>query len=337
MQSPIISDYQSSYTLFSEIFENKKTPEEISNILQELTLENLQKNKIYSEHFVEIIAGAADAMREHAIQVECDKETFDVCGTGGSGNSKPFNISTTSSLIIASQDVCVAKHGNRAASSKSGSADVLEALQLNLAQTASEMSESLKTKNMAFLFAQVLHPAMKNIMPIRKKIGVPTIFNIMGPLTNPSNPTRQVTGVSKYEFVLPMAKILQKLGRKSAIVLFGEDGLDDATICGKTYFAQFTEEKPEIEEGYFSPEQFGFLPRIASEIKGGKDTTENTEILLNILNGTDTGAKRDIVLLNAGIAFYISRKTGSIEEGIALAEKAIITGDALKLLQTLQK
>jgi len=128
-----------------------------------------------------------------------------------------------------------------------------------------------------------------------------------------------------------------KLGRKSAIVLFGEDGLDDATLCGKTYFAQFTEEKPEIEEGYFSPEQFGFLPRLASEIKGGNNTAENAEIILNILNGTDTGPKRDIVLFNAGIAFYISRKTGSIEEGIALAEKAIITGEALQLLKKLQK
>jgi len=250
---------------------------------------------------------------------------------------KPFNISTTSSLIIASQNICVAKHGNRAASSKSGSADVLEALQLNLAQTPSEMSESLTKNNMAFLFAQVLHPAMKYVMPIRKQLGVPTIFNIMGPLTNPSNPMRQVTGVSKREFVLPMAKILQKLGRKSAIVLFGEDGLDDATLCGKTYFAQFTEEKPEIEEGYFSPEQFGFLPRLSSEIKGGNNTEENAEIILNILNGTDTGPKRDIVLFNAGIAFYISRKTGSIEEGIALAEKAIITGEALQLLKKLQK
>ncbi len=337
MKLPLITDYKSSYELFSEIFENKKTPEDITHILQELTLENLQKNPIYSENFVDIVAGAADAMREHAFAVESEKETFDVCGTGGSGNSKPFNISTTSSLIIASQNICVAKHGNRAASSKSGSADVLEALQLNLAQTPSEMSESLTKNNMAFLFAQVLHPAMKYVMPIRKQLGVPTIFNIMGPLTNPSNPMRQVTGVSKREFVLPMAKILQKLGRKSAIVLFGEDGLDDATLCGKTYFAQFTEEKPEIEEGYFSPEQFGFLPRLASEIKGGNNTAENAEIILNILNGTDTGPKRDIVLFNAGIAFYISRKTGSIEEGIALAEKAIITGEALQLLKKLQK
>jgi len=337
MQSHIISDYKSSYSLFSEIFENKKTPIEITNILTELSLENLQKNKIYSENFVEIVAGAADAMREHAISVHCKKETFDVCGTGGSGNSKPFNISTTSSLIIASQNVCVAKHGNRAASSKSGSADVLEELHFNLAQNSEEMSKSLEINNMAFLFAQVLHPAMKYVMPVRKALGIPTIFNIMGPLTNPSNPTRQVTGVSKKEFVLPMTKILQRLGRKSAIVLFGEDGLDDATICGKTYFAKFTEEKPEIEEGYFIPEQFGFLPRTAFEIAGGKNPKENAEIILNILNGTDTGPRRDIVLFNAGIAFYISRKTASIEEGIALAEKAIISGDAIKLLKKLQK
>ena len=336
MKSPLVSNYASSYELFTQIFENKIDTEEIKNILEELTLENLQTKQIYKNNFVEIIAGAADAMREHAIPVLCEKETFDVCGTGGSGDSKPFNISTTSSIIIASQNVCVTKHGNRAASSKSGSADVLEALKLNLSQTAPEMSESLKKNNMAFLFAQVLHPAMKHIMPIRKAIGVPTIFNIMGPLTNPSNPSRQVTGVSKKDFVLPMAQILKKLGRKSAIVLYGEDGLDDATICGKTYFAQFTEEKPEIEQGYFSPEQFGFLPRTPSEIKGGKNTTENAEIIINILNGTDSGPKRDIVLLNAGIAFYISRKTGSIEEGIALAEKAIISGDALNLLQKLQ-
>jgi len=337
MQSPIISDYKSSYSLFSEIFKNKKTPIEITNILTELSLENLQKNKIYSENFVEIVAGAADAMREHAISVLCEKETFDVCGTGGSGDSKPFNISTTSSLIIASQNICVAKHGNRAASSKSGSADVLEELHFNLAQNSKEMSKSLEINNMAFLFAQVLHPAMKYVMPIRKSLGFPTIFNIMGPLTNPSNPTRQVTGVSKKEFVLPMAKILQRLGRKSAIVLFGEDGLDDATICGKTYFAKFTEEKPEIEEGYFTPEQFGFLPRTAFEIAGGKNPKENAEIILNILNGTDTGPRRDIVLFNAGIAFYISRKTASIEEGIALAKKAIMSEDAIRLLKKLQK
>ncbi len=335
MKTPLISDYNSSYKLFTEIFERKKTPEELYSILSELTLENLQTK--YAKQFVSIVAGASQAMREHALPVQCSHETFDVCGTGGSGTSKPFNISTTSSLIIASQNIYVAKHGNRAASSKSGSADVLEALHCTITQTNKEMEQSLQKNNMAFLFAQVLHPAMKYIMPIRKKIGIPTIFNIMGPLTNPSNPTRQVTGVSKREFVLPMAQILQKLGRKSALVVFGEDGLDDATLCGKTYFAQFTEEKPEIQEGYFTPEQFGFLPRTASEINGGKTPEENATIITNILNGTDTGPKRDIVLFNAGIAFYIARKTGSIEEGIALAEKAIISGDAFRLLEKLQQ
>lgn len=319
-------NYQQTYQVFTDIFSGKTSTDEIEKILREVA----NRGETFEE-----IAGAAQAMRENAIPIYSSVETFDVCGTGGSGKNKPFNISTTSSIILASQGVCIAKHGNRAASSISGSADVLEELGIEISMSPKKMEESLKKNNMAFLFAQVLHPKMKEIMPIRKRIGTRTIFNLLGPLTNPSNPTRQVVGVSSKKMIEPMIKALQLMKKKSAIVLFGSDGLDDATICGKTFFARFSEEYPEIEYGYFTPEQFGFMPVETKKIIAGKNPKENSEIILNILNGSDIGPRREIVLLNAGIAFHQSRKTASIEEGIALAEKAIISGDALKLLQKL--
>ncbi len=319
-------NYKQSYQAFTDVFSGKTSADEIEKILRNLA----QQGETFEE-----IAGAAQAMREHAIPIHSSVETFDVCGTGGSGKNKPFNISTTSSIICASQGVCIAKHGNRAASSLSGSADVLEELGIEIFMTPEKMEKSLEKNNMAFLFAQVLHPAMKNIMPIRKKIGTRTIFNLLGPLTNPSNPTRQVVGVSSKTMIIPMIKALKLMKKKSAIVLHGEDGLDDATVCGKTFFARFDEENENIEEGFFTPEQFGFLPRTATDIAAGKNAKENSEIILNILNGTDEGPRKDIVLFNAGIAFHQARKTASIEEGIALAEKSIISGDALLLLQKL--
>lgn len=320
--------FQESYSTFSNIFLGKYSDIEIEKILRTLS----QQGETFEE-----IAGAAKAMRESALLVPCSKETFDVCGTGGSGSSKPFNISTTSALILASQGVCTAKHGNRKASSCSGSADVLEELGIRITQTPEEMSASLEKNNMAFLFAQVLHPKMKDIMPIRKKIGTKTIFNLLGPLTNPSNPTRQVVGVSSKQMLEPMAKALQLIGKKSSIVLHGEDGLDDATITGKTFFARFTSPQGVIETGEFSPQDFGLIPCSARTIQSGNNPAENAEIINNILNGSDAGPRRDIVLLNAGVGFRESQKTASIEEGIALAEKAIINGDAFRLLKTLQK
>lgn len=320
--------YQEAYQTFSEIFSGKKSATEIEKIL--LSIE--KKGETFEE-----IAGAAQAMRENALTVSSETETFDVCGTGGSGKNKPFNVSTTVAFVIASQGICMAKHGNRAASSSSGSADVLEELGINIVSTPQEMEQSLKRNSMAFLFAQVLHPAMKTIMPIRKKIGEKTIFNLLGPLTNPSNPSKQVVGVSSKKNIIPMIKALKLIGKKSAIVLHGEDGLDDATICGKTFFARFSEISPEIEEGIFTPEQFGFLPASSADIVAGKNPYESSQIILNILQGKENGARRDIILLNAGIAFHISGKTASIEEGIALAEKAIISGEAFAVLENLRK
>lgn len=321
------SFFLETYNDIKEIFEGKKSAEEIKKYLYE----SAQKGETMAQ-----IAGAAKAMAEQALAVECRHETFDVCGTGGSGKSKPFNISTTTAIILASQGVRIAKHGNRKASSVSGSADVLEALGMELPTSVQEMENDIQHKGMAFLFAQVLHPKMKDLMPIRKSLGIRTIFNLLGPLTNPSHPSRQVVGVSSQNLLLPMAQVLRAFKKKSAIVLWGENGLDDATITGKTYFARFEHPEGEIETGSFCPEDFGLLSRSEHEIAGGKNPEENAQIILDILEGKDTGAKRDIVLLNSGIAFRECKKTAGIEEGIALAEKAIFSGDALAMLYRLQ-
>lgn len=318
--------FEESYQIFSDIFDGKKTEDEIESLLRALA-----KN---GETFEEI-AGAAKAMQEHAISISPNKETFDVCGTGGSSTAKTFNVSTTVSLVLASQGVCIAKHGNRAASSQSGSADVLEALGMNIAITPEEITKNLQEKNIAFLFAQTLHPAMKHIMPIRKKIGTRTIFNMVGPLTNPTNPSKQVVGVSSQSLLDPMIQALQILGKKTAMVLWGEDGLDEATIRGKTHY-KLLHSDGTISSGIIIPEQFGIRSLQENQTIRGGNPEENAQIIREILEGKNEGAERDIVLLNAGIAFYVSQKTGSIEEGIALAEKAIITKDALKILHSLQ-
>ena len=279
-------------------------------------------------------------MQKFSLPIEISEqfgETFDVCGTGGSGQAKTFNLSTTVAFVMAAGAVITAKHGNRKASSQSGSADVLEYLNIEISLSPEKMKQNLEEKKMSFLFAQVLHPAMKYVMPVRKKLGRRTIFNFMGPLTNPSNPSKQLVGVSEKNLVLPMAKILKKLGKKSAMVVFGEDGLDEITLTGKTYFAKFLENS-EISTGEILPEDFGFSPVKHSEISGGTPQ-QNAEIITGIFSGNPefSGAKKDILLLNAGFGFYISGKTSSPEEGITLAREIIDSGKAQKLLESFQK
>lgn len=318
-------NFSKSYEVFTDIFEGKKTSEEIEDILRELS----SRGETFEE-----IAGAAKAMKEHAIPVSLPFETFDVCGTGGSNTAKTFNISTTVAIILASADIKIAKHGNRAASSKSGSADVLEALGIKVSITPKEMEENIKKNNLSFLFAQILHPKMKEIMPIRKKIGTRTIFNLLGPLTNPSNPSRQVVGVSDKKFLYPIAKALCLLEKKSAIVLWGEDGLDEATIRGKTYFITLNESGI-TKEGFFTPEEFGLKTIYKEEKIEGGTPEENAKIITSILKNEKKGYEKDIVLFNAGIAFWIAEKTSSIKEGINLAEKQIASNDAYNFLKTL--
>lgn len=312
--------------IFTEIFSGTYPSDQLETLLRELH----RKGETFEE-----ICGAAQAMKNFAIPVDTTKEVFDVCGTGGSGTAKTFNISTTVSIILAAGGVPMAKHGNRAASSLSGSADVLEELGIDLTDTPDQMAKNIEEKNIAFLFAQVLHPAMKYVMPVRKKIGTRTIFNILGPLTNPADPTRQLVGVSDKKNLEPVAKALQLMGKKSAVVVSGEDGLDEVTLTGKTFFARFDEIFPEIETGSWMPEQFGFIPVSYEKISGG-DAKQNAEIIQKIFSGDLHDAKKDIVLFNAGVAFYAAKKTASIEEGISLSAEIIERGMAMEKLEEMQ-
>lgn len=318
-------NFQESYELFQEIFAGKISEKNLEKILRDLS----EKGESFEE-----IAGAAKAMKESAIPVETSEESFDVCGTGGSGNAKTFNLSTTVSIVLASLGIKIAKHGNRAASSKSGSADVLEELGISLADTPEQMSEKISSQNIAFLFAQKLHPAMKFVMPVRKKIGTRTIFNLLGPLTNPANPVAQIVGVSDKKFLEPIARALQLMGKKSAIVVCGSDGLDEVTLTGKTFFAKFCNNN-EIETGEICPEQFGMIPVHHEKISGG-GAKQNAKIITEIFSGKISGPKKDIVLLNCAVALEIFGKSGSIEEGIAMANEAIISGKALAKLEQMQ-
>lgn len=319
--------YNETYTLFQEIFSGRIDEEKIEEILRNLS----EKGESFEE-----IAGAAKAMKQSATPVNPNTTAvFDVCGTGGSGNAKTFNLSTTVSIVLASLGVPIAKHGNRAASSKSGSADVLEELGISLADRPEKMAEKIDAQNIAFLFAQTLHPAMKNIMPLRKKIGTRTIFNLLGPLTNPANPTAQLVGVSDKKFIEPMIQALKLLGKKSAQVVHAQDGLDEVTLTGKTFFAKFID-AGEIEYGEITPEQFGFIPAKHEEISGG-DAKKNAKIIQDIFCGAEKGQKKDIVLLNAGIALALFGKAQGVEEGIAMANEAIISGKALKKLEEMKE
>ncbi len=313
--------------LFTEIFSGNFSQEEVEKILKNLA----EKGETVAE-----ISAAASVMQNFSIPVSVAEETFDVCGTGGSGNAKTFNLSTTVAFVMATGGVTTAKHGNRKASSQSGSADLLEELGIEISLSPEKMQENLEKKKMSFLFAQVLHPAMKYVMSARKNLGIRTIFNFMGPLTNPSSPTAQLVGVSKKEMVKPMAEILKNLGKKAAMVVYGEDGLDEITLTGKTFFASFSQKNPEISEGEISPEDFGFSCAPHSEISGGTPA-QNAKIITGVFSGKINDAKKDIVLLNAGFAFFVAGKTSTPEDGILLAKEIIDSGKAMKLLESFQK
>ena len=313
--------------LFEEIFSGN-----ISEIELEEILVSLSKKGEYFEE----IAGAAEIMQFYSLKISHNiSDIFDVCGTGGSGNAKTFNLSTTVAFVLAGGGVTVAKHGNRAASSKSGSADVLELLGINLEVTPEQIKEQIEKIGIAFLFAQKLHPAMKFVMPVRKKIGKRTIFNILGPLTNPAGTTRQIMGVYSKDLIKPVIKALKQMGKRSAMVVYGEDGLDEITLTGKTYFARFLE-KGEVEYGEITPEQFGFQKVTHEELAGGSPQ-KNAEILKGLLKGEIKGAKKDLLLLNAGVGFFVAGKTDSIEKGIDLAKEVIESGEAWKKLEVLKK
>ncbi|MGG2066634.1 anthranilate phosphoribosyltransferase [Bacillus sp. S14(2024)] len=277
------------------------------------------------------IYGLVRALREKALPFSNHiVGAMDNCGTGGDG-AQTFNVSTTSAFVLAGAGVKVAKHGNRAVSSKTGSADLLEELGVNIACSPKQIDYLLEKVGIAFLFAPAMHPALRRIMKVRKELNVPTIFNLIGPLTNPIDLETQFVGIYKREMLLPVAKVLQKLGRKQAIVVNGSGFLDEASLQGENHAAILKDNK--IIEVSISPEEYGFS-RVKNEAIRGGDAKENANITLNVLQGEDS-VYRDTVLLNAGLALFANGKAETIKDGIRLAVHSIDSGKALEKLNLL--
>lgn len=277
---------------------------------------------------IEEIGGSAEAMRSHALKLNADVESLEIVGTGGDG-SNSFNISTTASLVIAAAGVPVSKHGNRAASSKSGAADCLEALGVDITIGPEKSKEVIEKIGICFLFAQKYHTAMKYVGPIRKELGIRTIFNILGPLTNPAYPSYIVLGVYDEALLEPMAEVLSGLGIKRGLVVFGREKLDEISAVGPTAVCELADGR--ISKYEITPEQMG-LSRCGKEDLVGGTPMENAEITRAILRG-EKGPKRDAVLLNAGAALYVAGRAVSIADGVKLAAETIDSGKAMEKLE----
>ncbi|PCJ99732.1 MAG: anthranilate phosphoribosyltransferase [Zetaproteobacteria bacterium] len=304
--------------VMSEIMEGQWSDQKITDFLVSLSKRG---------ETVEEITGAASVMREKALPIKAPENAVDCCGTGGD-KSGTYNISTAVAIVSAACGVPIAKHGNRSASSKSGAADVLEALGINLDVPQRQLEEALKLYNFAFLMAPRHHGAMKYVAPARKALGTRTIFNILGPLANPAKTNYQLLGVFERDLVLPMAQVLQKLGTKCAWVVHGSDGLDEITTTGETYVAKL--EHGNITETVLTPKDFGISISNPKDILGGTPTV-NAAALLDILSGTKN-AYRDIVVINTAAVLVISGQENDLKNAAVKAQQAIDNGHALALL-----
>lgn len=312
--------YEEAEAVMNEIMGGEATPVQMSAYLTALSLKG--------ETIDEITASAA-GMRAHCIKLLHDMDVLEIVGTGGDG-SNSFNISTTSAMVIAAGGVPVAKHGNRAASSKCGAADVLEALGVKITISPERSAEILKKINICFLFAQNYHIAMKYVAPIRKELRIRTVFNILGLLSNPAGANMELMGVFDEALVEPLAQVMAKLGVRRGMVVYGQDKLDEISMCAPTSVC-------EIKDGWFQsyeivPEQFGYTRCSKEELQGGTPE-ENAAITRAILSGEEKGAKRQAVCLNAGASLYITGKAATIEEGVRMAEQLIDSGAAMKKLE----
>lgn len=316
--------YDEAYAVMNEIMSGKTTQVQNAAFLAALSTKSAKAET------TDEIAGCAAAMRACATKVETGMEVFEIVGTGGD-NAHSFNISTTSALTAAAGGMKVAKHGNRAASSQCGTADCLEALGVNIQQSPARCKELLSEVGMCFFFAQKYHTSMKYVGAIRKELGFRTVFNILGPLTNPGTPSMQLLGVYDEYLVEPLAQVLISLGVKRGMVVYGQDKLDEISMGAPTTVC-------EIRDGWFkaytiAPEDFGFERCRREDLKGGTPQ-ENAKITLGILHG-EKGHKRNAVLMNAGAALYIGGKADSMKDGIALAARIIDSGKALNTLNAL--
>lgn len=316
--------YDEAYTVMNEIMSGQTTPTQNAAFLAALSTKSARAET------TDEIAGCAAAMRAHATKVETGMELFEIVGTGGD-NAHSFNISTTSALVAAAGGVKVAKHGNRAASSQCGTADCLEALGVNIQQSPEKCVELLREVGMCFFFAQKYHTSMKYVGAIRKELGFRTVFNILGPLTNPGTPSMQLLGVYDDYLVQPLAQVLISLGVRRGMVVYGQDKLDEISLSAPTTVC-------EIKDGWFksrviTPEEFGFARCAREDLKGGTPA-ENAAITRAVLSG-EQGHKRNAVLLNAGAALYIAGKADTMADGVALAGELIDSGAATRTLEKL--
>lgn len=314
--------YEEAYAVMNEIMNGETSPIQNAAYLAALSAKSTKAETI-SE-----ISGSAAAMRDHALTVEHDMDVLDIVGTGGD-HAHSINISTTAAMIIAAAGVKVAKHGNRAASSKCGAADCLEALGINLDQPPEKAVRELREIGLCFMFAQKYHASMKYVGAIRKELGIRTVFNILGPLTNPAHPSRMVLGVYDEYLLEPLAQVMLSLGVTRGMVIYGQDCLDEFSLSAPTSVCEF-------RDGWFrryevKPEDFGFSRCQKTDIRGGSPE-ENAKVTLDILSGA-TGPKTDIVLLNAGAAIYVGGKAESIADGIQAARQMISSGAAKKKLE----
>lgn len=317
--------YEEAYTVMNEIMSGETSPTQNAAFLAALSTKSARAETI------DEIAGCAAAMRAHATRVETGMDLLEIVGTGGD-NAHSFNISTTAALVTAAGGVKVAKHGNRAASSQCGTADCLEALGVNIQQSPAKCVELLHKVGICFFFAQKYHTSMKYVGAIRKELGFRTVFNILGPLTNPGTPSMQLLGVYDDYLVEPLAQVLVNLGVRRGMVVYGQDKLDEISMSAPTTVC-------EIRDGWFrsfaiTPEEFDFVRCSKQELQGGTPA-ENAQITLAILQGKEQGPKRNAVLLNAGAALSIGGKADNMREGVALAAQLIDSGKALETLHGL--
>ena len=316
--------YDEAYKVITEIMSGETTPTQNAAFLAALSTKSTKAETI------EEITGCAAAMRDKATKLSHNLDVMEIVGTGGDG-AHSFNISTTTAIVCAAAGLKIAKHGNRAASSACGTADCLEALGVNINLEPEKCLELLEKAGFCFFFAQKYHTSMKYVGGIRKELGIRTVFNILGPLTNPASPKRQLLGVYDSSLVEPLAQVLMKLGVSKGMVVYGHDKLDEISLSAPTTVAEFS-------DGWFrtfeiAPEDFGFERCTREELRGGTPS-ENAEITRSILRG-EKGHKRNAVLMNAGAALYIGEKAASIKDGISLAAEIIDSGKAMETLEKL--
>ena len=316
--------YDEAYTVMNEIMNGETTPTQNAAFLAALSTKSTKAETI------DEISGCAQAMREHALTVDGgDMDTLEIVGTGGD-RAGSFNISTTTAFVAAAAGIKVAKHGNRAASSKSGTADCLEALGANINLEPEKCVSLLEDAGFCFFFAQKYHTSMKYVGSIRRELGFRTVFNILGPLTNPIKPSRQLLGVYDEYLLEPLAKVLTSLGVKNGMVVYGREKLDELSTAGETAVCEFN--NGEYNSYVLTPEQFGLTRSTKQDLEGGTPE-ENAAITRDILSGKDKGPKYETVLMNAGAALYISGKATDIADGIGKARELIDNGEALKAME----